>query len=242
MTMKKIYITTICVVCLIPMSKNLMAQKDFVYHKNFVGVTLTELVFTDIRINVEHRIQPEHGVKIDLGYKPAYKSYTDATNIDLGLKPTQWCYRNTAQWIYVGVGYRFYFGHKKLVYVSPELFYKSGSADEIAFTYGLVNSSTITNDYSIRSMRANITGMNFLIGKRMRIEYNDQVQLGFDMYLGVSMRYRNVHETIFGSTVASYYHDSSPNIGIPFDIIPTEVYTNSWDLSAQFGIVFYGSW
>ena len=240
--MKKIYRNIFLISLLIMMANASRPQETMVHHKNFIGLTLTELPFVDFRFSYERRMTPVHGVKVELGYKPAFKSYTDATNIDLGLKPTAWCYRNTATWYYLGLGYRFYFGRKKIVYISPEFFYKHGSADMIAFTYGINNSSTITNDYSIRSMTANITGMNFLIGKKMRFRFSQGFNMGFDFYTGFTVRYRNVNETIFGSTIASYYHDESPQISIPFYAIPKVSIENRIDCFIQFGIVFYGSW
>ena len=218
------------------------AQEIVVHHTNYIGLTLTELPFVDFRLSYERRITPLHGIKVELGYKPAFRSYTDATNIDLGLTPTAWCYRNTATWYYFGLGYRFYFDRKKIIYVSPEVFYKSGSADMIAFTYGIYNGSTITNDYSIRSMTANITGMNVLVGKKMRFRISEGFNMGFDIYTGVTIRYRDVHETIFGSTIASYYHDESPDISVPFYATPEFPVETGFDLFLQFGVVFYGSW
>jgi hypothetical protein len=220
-------------------------QESMVFHRNFIGFSLSELAFVDYRFSYERRITPSHGIRMEVGYKPDFRNYTDATNIDLGQSPTAWCYRNTADWYYLSLGYRYYFDHKKTVYVSPEIFCKFMIADDIVYTYGVGGGggSTLTNVYQIRSMHSSLAGANLLIGKRMRIRFSENANIGFDMFLGLSVRAKNIHTTIYGSTTISHYHDSSPSVVyIPFADVP--VVTNEFpvQLSGQFGIILYVSW
>jgi len=239
-TFIKIFHILLLTVMLLP---GALAQETQVYHKNFIGFTLSELPFMDFRLSYERRISPTHGFKLELGYKPAYTSMTDATNIDLGQTPTAWCYRNTANWYYVSVGYRYYFNHRKTFYVSPELFYKGLSADHIIYSYGVVNSDWSENAYEIRTMHADIAGLNLLIGHRSRIRFSDSFNAGFDIYTGITLREKFIHTTIYGSTIVGHYHDSGVGIvAIPYYDTPDDTHTNSLMLFLQFGVVLFFSW
>jgi hypothetical protein len=220
------------------------AEESQVFHKNFIGITLTELPFVDFRISYERRITPTHGIIFSSGYKLAFKGYTDATQVDLGQTPTAWCYRNTATWLYFAVGYRYYFNKNKTIYFSPELFYKYMWADTIVYTFGVgPNGNTLTNQYEVRSMETNLTGLNLLIGKKVRIRFSEGFNMGLDVYSGLTVRYKLINTTIFGSKTASRYHDEGvTTISIPISENPAIINENFFQFSVQFGINLFFSW
>ena len=213
-------------------------------HRNYIGISLTELAFTDFRISYERRLTHSHGYLISAGYKLPFRTFTDATQIDLGLKATGWCYRNTANWLYVSAGYKYYFNRKKTAYLSPELFYKNMWCDRVVYTFGVGNGgSTLTNQYEIRSMSANLAGINLLIGKKLLIEFSNTFNMGFDVYTGLTMRYKLINTTIYGTKTASRGHDESVHvISIPLSEDPELVRDNLFQFSVQFGINLFCSW
>ena len=231
----------LALLCMIGMGAK--SQESQVYHANYIGFSLSELIFTDFRFSYERRISPSHGIKLELAYKPSFTAFTDATNIDLGLTPTAWCYRNTARWYYVALGYRYYFNRNKTIYLSPEIFYKSLSANKIVFSYGVdKNSSDLTNVFEVRSMNANIMGVNLLIGKRMRFKISDNFNLGLDVFTGLTFRLKDMHTTTYGSVTITHEHDSAARPIIPLTDTPLEDNTTVFQGMAQFGIILYSSW
>ena len=135
---------------------SMFSQEPKTIHKNYVGLSITELLFVDFRVSYERKINATHGIKFDVGYKPDFRYFTDATKINLGQEPTAWCYRNTATWYYISIGYRYYFNRKKTIYASPELFYKILQADQIVYTWGIGGGTMLTNQYEVRSMRTDM--------------------------------------------------------------------------------------
>jgi len=220
------------------------SQNSKTAHKNYVGISLTEQLFVDFRVSYERKINDSQGIIIALGYKPAFRYYTDATNINLGQAPTAWCYRNTANWYYVSLGYRYYFNKKKTIYASPELFYKVLQANnQIVYTWGIGNGTMLTNQYEVRAMRTNMIGANLLLGKKFILTHNDGFQLGFDIFCGLSLRSKFINTTIYGTATDTYYHDSPPRqVNIPVTNEPVEITENPFQPSFQFGVLLYGSW
>jgi hypothetical protein len=240
----KILLKPIGFLLLLSCSLNSPAQEYHFYHKDFIGFTLSELPFVDFRFSYERRITPAHGIRMELGYKPAFKYITDATQINLGQAPTAWCYRNTAEWYYVAMGYRYYFNHNRTAYVSPELFYKRLSADDILYSYGLNGgSSTLTNTFQLRDMKTNMVGLNLLAGKKMRIRLSHGFNMGLDVYAGLTARLKNIHTVIYGSNTIQHYHDSGVGtFSIPFYPEPDVSDGPVFQVSGQFGIVLFASW
>jgi len=220
------------------------AQKIMESHNNFIGITVTELPFVDFRLFYERKLAANHGIVFALGFKPAYKSFTDATKINLGQAPTAWCYRNTATWLYISAGYRYYLNEKKTFYASPELFYKYMWADVIVYTFGVGGQgSTLTNQYDLRSMTAGIAGLNLLLGKKFRIRLTQGFNMGFDIYTGLTIRYKMLNTTVYGSKSASRAHDEGVSvISIPLSENPEISEDYNFNLSIQFGINLYFSW
>lgn len=199
------------------------------------------MLFVDFRFSYEHKINPSHGLKAEVSYKPSFTDYTDATNINLGHKPTGWCYRNTADWYYLSLGYRYYFNNKKTIYVSPEIFCKVMAADSIIYTYGVASGEL--NTYEIRSMHTVMGGLNLLIGKKIRFRSSGKVIAGFDMFAGLSVRLKDIKTTLYGSTSIAHYHDSYPSVVyIPFYDTPADTRSHSLQVSGQFGVILFLSW
>ena len=105
------------VLCLVVLAAN--AQETNNDHRNFLSVSLTQLIYLDFRASYERRISPSHGLKIEFSYKPVLSSFSDATIIDLGLNATGWCYRYTAEWYYISLGYRYYFNNSRYLLEYP---------------------------------------------------------------------------------------------------------------------------
>jgi len=242
--MKYIYKQTGVILILCILAATGKSQEPQSFHRNFIGISVTELFFSDFRLNYERRLTPSHGIKVELAYKPVRKNFTDATNIDLGQDATGWCYRNTDRCYYAAIGYRYYFNPNKTIYISPEMFYKNMSADKVVYSYGLGgDGAMLTNVYEIRSMNANIGGFNLLIGKRMRIKFSESFHMGFDAFTGLSMRFKDIHTTIYGSTTITHYHDEAPiPWPVPITDNPLETKTNQTQVFAQLGICFFTSW
>lgn len=219
------------------------SQESKSIHKNYIGLSLTEQLFVDFRVSYERKINDSQGIIIAVGYKPAFTYYTDATQINLGQEPTAWCYRNTANWYYFSIGYRYYFNKKKTIYASPELFYKILQANQVVYTWGIGNGTMLTNQYEVRSMRTDMIGANLLVGKKFKLTHNEGFQLGFDIFCGLSLRSKFINTTIYGTTTDKYYHDSPPRqVNIPVTNEPIEIAENPFQPSFQFGIVLYGTW
>jgi hypothetical protein len=219
-------------------------QGTQVFHSDFIGFSLSELPFADFRLFYERKLNPSHGIIVTAGYKPAYKSFTDATQINLGQTSTSWCYRNTATWLYLAAGYRYYFNQNKTFYASPEIFYKYGWADKIVYTFGVGSGgNTLTNQYEIRSMTASIAGLNLLAGKKLRIKFSQGFHMGLDIYAGLTLRYKLLNTTIYGMETASRYHDETVNlISIPLSEDPDISKEDLFQFSGQFGINLFFSW
>ena len=219
------------------------AQDNPVHHRNFIGVSLTEIPCLDIRLSYEFRPAPSHGIKMELGYKPAFKYFTDATNVDLGQNATGWCYRNTANWYYFSLGYRYYFNKKKTAYLSPEVFYKLMTADMIVYSWGLVNSDYSRNAFEVRSMHTDCIGVNLLVGKRARIRFSEGFNMGVDMFTGVTLRFKDVSTRIYGHTEVGHYHDSGVGtVYIPVSDNPVIKDEHLIQPMVQAGVILYGSW
>jgi hypothetical protein len=221
------------------------AQKTNNDHRNFLSVSLTQLIYLDFRASYEKRISSSHGVKIEFSYKPVLSSYTDATIINFGLNATGWCYRYTAEWYYISLGYRYYFNKKKTIYCSPEIFFKTMSANNVIYSYGVGSSRTtyLTNIFEAKSMKAHVVGLNLLVGKRFRIKVSEGFHMGFDMFTGFSLRLKNIYTTIYGSVKVVRRHDSAPHPGaIPISENPLIESNNLVQASPQFGINLFFSW
>jgi len=233
---------TVLVFCCL-MTFHSLAQDPPVVHRNFIGFTLTELPFLDFRLSYERRLTPIHALTFSVGFKPAYKSYADATQVNLGQNTTAWCYRNTANWLYFSAGYRFYFGRKKTVYTSGELFYKYMWANEIIYSFGLQNTETIRNQYELRSMSTNLAGLNLLIGKRVTIRFSNYIHMGLDIYAGLSLRCKFINTTIYSSYIATHYHDEGIGVvSLPLSENSNVTYQTMFQGSPQFGINLFFSW
>lgn len=222
------------------LAAEIKSQEPKIEHKNFIGVGLTQLLFVDFRISYERRITPSHGIIFQLSYKPAFAEFTDATSISLGQDVTGWCYRNTARWYFGSIGYKYYFNPNKTIYLSPEVFYKKMSADKIIYSYG--NGGT-ANTYEVRSMDTDLIGMNLLIGKKLRFKFSTSFNMGLDIFTGLTVRYKNIFTTTYGSVTAVHYHDETPRPNpIPITDTPLEVNKNLGQVFVQFGIILFTSW
>jgi len=234
---KHILIILLCIV----LASEARSQETQVDHRNFAGVAISQLVLMDFRFSYERRITPSHGVIIQLSYKPVLSNFTDATIINLGPDATGWCYRNTPRWYYGSLGYRYYFNQKKTFYLSPELFYRNMSADQVVYSYG--DGSGERNTFELRSMKADVMGMNFLIGKKIRIMFSDGFNMGFDVFTGLTFRYKTILTTTYGSVSSYHAHDESPRPGpIPVTDSPLEEKTSLPQFSFQFGVILFASW
>ena len=225
-------------------SSSIMAQEVVPWHRNYFGITISELPFIDIRASYEYRPSDTHSFKIELGYKPATRYFTDATNIDLGLDATGWCYRNTASWYYASLGYKYYFNDKRTFYISPEVFYKYMTTNGlIMFSWGLDNSDMLSNAYEIRSMSVNMAGFNFLIGKRIQVKISKGCSLGLDIFTGVTGRFKIMQTKTYGHVETTRYHDDNiGTIAIPISDDPSVENRDYFQGMVQFGIILYGAW
>ncbi|MCX6285641.1 MAG: hypothetical protein NTY96_00825 [Bacteroidetes bacterium] len=70
-------------------------------------------------------------------------------------------------------------------------------ADKIVYTFGLGGGGTLTNQYEISSMNAGITGLNLLLGKKLRIKFSAGFNMGLDIYTGLTFRYKMLNTTIY---------------------------------------------
>jgi hypothetical protein len=119
------------------------------------------------------------------------------------------------------------------------------SADNIIYSYGVggSGSSTLTNIFEAKSMKASVTGLNLLIGKRIRIKVSEEFHMGFDIFTGFSIRLKSIHTTTYGSVKVYQAHDSSPRPGaIPISENPLLENNNLLQASPQFGINLFFSW
>jgi len=243
MVMKNIYLKiTILLTCCLMVS-SIVAQDTQIYHRNFIGANLLQLPFGDYRLSYERRLKPSHGFKLELGYKPATRYFTDATIINLGQKATGWCYRNTANWYYVSLGYRYYINKKKTVYLSPELFYKLMTANMIVYSWGIVNSETSCNAFELRSMHTDCIGLNLLVGKRATIKFCKGFHMGLDMFIGFSVRTKWIHTTNYGHVEIWHYHDEGVGtVSIPVSDNPDKINTQFVQGMFQLGVIMFFSW
>jgi len=240
--LRKCLIVTLVLVLSI-MGLSLRAQDSLVFHRNFIGLTLTELPCTDFRLSYERRIRPAHGFKIELGYKPATRYFTDATNINLGQDATGWCYRSTASWYYASLGYRYYMNRKRNLYVSPEIFYKYMDAEMIMYSWGLVNSDYSRNAFEVRTMHCNMGGLNLLVGKRAPIRFSKGFHMGIDFFGGMTIRLKFLETWTYGHVEVSHYHDEGVGvISIPVSDTPDISNTSLFQFMVQGGIILFASW
>jgi hypothetical protein len=220
-----------------------MPQDSTGYHRNFIGIALTQLPFVDFRLSYERRITPSHGIKIDIGYKPGYKYFTDATKIDLGDNATAWCYRNTANWYYVSLGYRYYFNKRKTFYLSPEIFYKLMTANMIIYSWGIENGDYSINAFELRTMHTDCMGLNMLIGKRARIRFSKGFNMGLDIFSGITARFKMINTTTYGHVEVGHYHDEGVGqVFIPASDNPDKSHDKLVQFMLQFGVVLFASW
>jgi hypothetical protein len=235
----------LCIMLAMNAQNELRAQDSQAFHRNSIGITLTQLPFADIRISYEHRFLPSHALIVSGGYKIAYRSFTDATQIDLGQNPTAWCYRNTASWQYLSAGYRYYFNKSKTAYLSPELFYKQMQADRVVYTFGVGDSggSTLKNQYDIRSMKARMVGLNLLIGKKLIMISDEKLKMGVEIYTGLTLRYKVVNTIIYGSETISRGHDENVDlVTLPLSENPEHLNEYLFQVSGQAGLILFFSW
>jgi hypothetical protein len=226
-------------------SYTVMGQEVTSWHRNYLGITVSELPFIDFRLSYEYRLSETHSFKAEVGYKPATRYFTDATNIDLGLDATGWCYRNTADWYYVSLGYKYYFARKKMFYISPEVFYKYMTTNGlIMYSWGLSsNSDMLSNAFEVRSMNVSVYGLNFLIGKKIPIRFSKGFNLGLDIFTGVTGRLKVMQTKSYGHIEITRYHDDSMGvIAIPISDDPSIENRTYFQGMLQFGIILYGSW
>jgi hypothetical protein len=244
MGMKRIGIKTGLLIFLYLLSATGMAQEKEIFDKNYAGLTITQLPFLDYRISYERRITPKRGIKMEIGYKPAFKYFTDATIINLGHNATGWAYRNTADWYYVSLGYRYYFNAKRTIYFSPEVFYKLMKADNIIYSYGGINHSEwFTNYFELRSMHTDCFGLNGLVGTSVMARSSKLFILHIDTFTGLSLRYKSSSTTIYGHTEVGHYYDSSVGtVYIPISDEPQKIEKRFVQLMLQFGMVLFISW
>ncbi|MFZ4522968.1 MAG: hypothetical protein ACOYNC_14760 [Bacteroidales bacterium] len=234
--------TTLLLTCCLLVS-SVSAQDSLDYHRNIIGANLTELPCLDYRLSYERRLTPSHGIKVEIGYKPATRYFTDATIINLGQDATGWCYRNTANWYYLSVGYRYYINKKKTSYLSPELFYKRMTANMILYSWGILNSESSLNAFEVRSMFTDCIGMNLLIGKRVRIKFCKGFHAGIDMYAGFTGRLKLINTTVYGHDEIWHYHDEGVGIvSIPVSDNPAKIYSPLVQGMVQAGLVLFFSW
>jgi hypothetical protein len=221
-----------------------MAQETVSWHRNYMGITVSELPFLDFRLSYEYRFSEIHSLKIELGYKILTKYFTNATAIDLGLDGTGWCYRNTANWYYISLGYKYYFARKKTFYLSPEVFYKYMTTGGLMmYSWGIENDGDLINGFEIRSMTAHVAGFNMLIGKKIRFRSSKRFNMGFDIFTGITGRVKIMQTKIYGHLEAEHSHDSDAGtISIPVSDDPTINNDTMFQFMAQFGIIFYGAW
>jgi len=111
----------------------------------------------------------------------------------------------------------------------------------VVYSYG--DGSGERNTYELRSMKADVMGMNFIIGKKIRIMFSDGFNMGFDVFTGLTFRYKTILTTTYGSVSSYHAHDESPRPGpIPITDSPFEEKTNLPQFSFQFGIILFASW
>jgi hypothetical protein len=225
-------------------SSSIMAQEVASWHRNYLGITVSELPFVDFRLSYEYRLSETHSFKAEVGYKPATQTFTDATNINLGLDATGWCYRNTADWYYASLGYKYYFARKKRFYLSPEVFYKYMTTNGLMmFSWGIENGGELVNGFEVRSMTVNVAGFNLLIGKKIPINISKGFNLGLDIFTGFTGRLKIMQTKIYGHVEKTHEHDSGVGvISIPVSEDPTIDNRTYFQGMVQFGIILYGSW
>ena len=55
-------------------------------------------------------------------------------------------------------------------------------ANKIVYTWGLENSTSLTNQYEVRNMETEIFGGNILIRKRFNLLVAENFNMGFDIF------------------------------------------------------------
>ena len=92
-------------------------------------------------------------------------------------------------------------------------------------------------------MNTDMTGMNLLIGKKTRIKFSDNFNMGLDIFTGLTVRFKNIYTTTYGSVTAIHYHDETPRPNpIPITDSPLEENKKLNQLFIQFGIILFASW
>jgi hypothetical protein len=211
-----------------------------VYKKNSAGILLSELPFLDIRLNYEHRLALQHGVRLELGYKPAWKRVKEFSDFEVPEKMTGLRYGACASWFYISGGYRFYFGLDKSNFISAELFYKYIWAEKIIYI-DAPSSSYRTHDQ--RSLSTNMTGLNLLVGKRVELTLKEKTSAGLEFFGGIGGRLKYQEVTIYGEAISYSGWDSPPDaIAIPLTGTPEITRDTYLQPSLLLGISFYFNW
>ncbi len=219
------------------------SQDTVKFNKNYIGISVSQLLFNDYHLFYERKISFNNAFKIELGYKPQIAQITNKEQI-FPYNPINaaWCYGGTAKSYYFLIGYRYFFNKNQLFYLSPELFYKRLEANKIVYIFGLNNNNTNTTTFDIRSMQSDILGVNLLIGKKINITKNEKSNLGLNIFTGFSIRYKKLQTSIYGRTRIMHYFDESIDYS-SITVSDTPYKTNDvyFQFSLQLGIEMYFS-
>lgn len=221
------------------LSLSLTAQKENIFHRNLIGLNITELPFVDFRFSYERRLSVKNAIKVEAGFKPSWKLVRDMQQFEPSESATAWLYGNTAQWYFLGTGYKFFFGKSKRAFLSADLFYKLIHSGKIVY---IVSHSSSSINYSVRQVNANVFSFSLCLGKRVELESEENTTIGFDFFAGIGFRYKYVRETVYGRAISTSGFDSPHTIAIPLSG-PSIDYLNRYlQPSILFGVVFFIGW
>ncbi len=192
------------------------------YH-NLYTINVFRFVLNDARFGIERPINERFTLRAVLGLK--YNFGADSY-INSPIWLIQPYYFTVSKGFCVGGGINYFFSEKKRFYVSTELYYDYYNFDDKLYKHG---SGQDAETYShLTSMQLYKTGVKILFGAKLKAISNDRMDLIFDVFAGVGLRYRKIEITTTAGIgqeltddVSDLYKYDSPRFETEEYFIPT---------------------
>ena len=183
------------------------------------GLNLGRFILNEARFGFERKLSDRNSVRAVVGVQyPTTQTEFESIPVLTAHLPNHY---RVSRGLYLGMGYNYYFGNKRNIYLSSELYYNYSYYDKKYYRCSLGGSHD--SYVALQSMKLYKTGLKLLFGKKATIISGKKVGLELDFFVGLGVQYRVEEITIYQKESGNSHYDYDEL----YDVNPPEVETHN---------------